>query len=270
MNQHQEKLLGIIKFFHEFCVENNLRYYITGGSLIGAMRHEGFIPWDDDIDVAMPRPDYEKLLELLDGKQGRYILESPYSKAKDYGYTMSKIYDTSTTTIETSKFKARRGVFLDVFPLDGIGNTNDEVTKNHRKIYWLNMFIATRTCAPRPERSWYKNAAIYVSNIVPEKLLDTKKLICHLDKMCAKMSYDEYKYVGNLAGAYGLREIVDRSFFGEPKLYKFEDTYVYGVEKGDEYLTQIYGDWRQLPPEDKRSSGHDFDFLDLNHSYLEE
>lgn len=269
MNQHQEKLLGIIKFFHEFCVENNLRYYVTGGSLLGAMRHEGFIPWDDDIDVAMPRPDYEKLRELLEGKQGRYILETPYSKAKDYGYTMSKIYDSETTAVEKVKFNTCRGVFLDVFPLDGIGNTKDEMVRNHKKIYWLNMFIATRTSIPRAERSWYKNVAILVSSIIPEKLLNTKRIICKLDKMCARIPYDNSKYVGNLAGAYGLREIVDRDLFGEPKLYKFEDTYVYGVEKGDEYLTQIYGDWRQLPPEDKRSSGHDFELLDLNRSYIE-
>ncbi|MCI8838217.1 MAG: LicD family protein [Hungatella sp.] len=268
-SKEQEKLLDALKFYHEICCENNLRYYIIGGTFLGAIRHGGFIPWDDDIDVGMPRTDYRKFQKIMEHPIGNYILETPQSKARDYIYNISKLYDIRTTAVELNKFKTKRGIYLDVLPLDGIGNTRKEVRKNFAPIYWLNMFTATRTSVPRKGRKWYKNIAIYLSGLIPERAVNTKKLIVRLDNMCEQLDFDECKYGGVLLGGYGKKDILRRELFGDPKEYRFEDIMVYGPEKADEYLTHIYSEWRKYPPIEKRNSGHDFIYIDLNHSYLE-
>ena len=80
MNELQIKLLQMLKWFHEYCAENSLRYYIIEGTVIGACRHKGFIPWDDDIDIGMPRADYNRLMKIFRKRIGDYVLETPYSK----------------------------------------------------------------------------------------------------------------------------------------------------------------------------------------------
>ena len=102
----QQKLLDILKWFHLFCEENNLKYYAIGGTMLGVVRHKGFIPWDDDIDVGMPREDYNKFIELTKNKQfDKYVVESIYDNNKDFFYPMVKIYDTTTTLIENTRYK---------------------------------------------------------------------------------------------------------------------------------------------------------------------
>ena len=112
----QRKLLDELKWFDGFCREHNLSYYAIGGTLLGAMRHQGFIPWDDDIDLGMPRADYEKL-KAFEGKIfNHYIIETYASTEIDYCYPASKVFDTNTTLIERKRYNVSRGVFLDIFP----------------------------------------------------------------------------------------------------------------------------------------------------------
>ena len=119
MNQQQEKLLKILSWFHEYCGRYDLRYYVLGGTMLGAVRHNGFIPWDDDIDVGMPRSDYERLRELSKSikNQGNYLIEFPGEDNPEYSYFAAKVYDTSTTLIEKQRKPIKRGIYLDVFAL---------------------------------------------------------------------------------------------------------------------------------------------------------
>src|SRR5690554_3313505 len=96
LSEIQSKLLQMLKWFDGFCRENNLKYYAVGGTLLGAVRHQGFIPWDDDIDVAMPREDYRELEKLMSGKKiGFYVLETQNSLERDFCYPYTKLYDTT-------------------------------------------------------------------------------------------------------------------------------------------------------------------------------
>ena len=114
----KETLIAMMQWFHQFCIDNDIRYYVVDGTMLGAARHQGFIPWDDDIDVGVPRRDYEKLASILNEKtEGRYVLETPDSPAKEFIYTYSKLYDTTTTLVEHARKDIRRGVFIDIFPL---------------------------------------------------------------------------------------------------------------------------------------------------------
>ena len=236
--------------------------------MLGAMRHKGFIPWDDDIDVAMPRGDYERLETLLQGATGKYVLETPNTKSNDFFYPFSKIYDTETTVVENNRFRTKRGIYLDIFPLDGLGDSFEECEKNFKEVEKKFNLLLTRTCAIRKGRSFIKNAAIVAAQLIPNAILNNKKLLLSLNKSCKKHKFSECKWVGNLLGDYRLREVMPVEIWGEPVEYEFEGTKMYGMEKAEEYLTRVYGDWRQLPPEEKRVSHHVFLELDLNKSYL--
>lgn len=269
MNELQSKLLDMFSWFHEFCEQNGLRYYMIGGTMLGAYRHGGFIPWDDDIDVGMPRTDYEKLEKLLcDGSEKRFVLETPNTASDDYYYAFSKLYDTSTTLVENTRYKLKRGIYIDIFPLDGIGDTRESAEKNYSKVYRLHNLLLTRVSGIRKGRKWYKNLAVTVAGLVPNFVLNNKKLLLRFVDLCKKYDLDECEWGGNLVGAWRFKEIMPREILGEPTLYDFEGIRAYGPEKPDEYLTSLYGDWRKLPPVEKQVTHHDYIMCDLNSSYI--
>ena len=267
-NELKQKLTEMMSWFHLFCEENNLRYYVLGGTMLGAVRHGGFIPWDDDIDVGMPRTDYEKLYKILGTKiHGKYLLETPKTTSKDYYYTFSKLYDIQTTLVENTRSKIKRGIYLDIFPLDGIGNSQDDAKKNYSKIKKLDNVLMLKVAGIRKGRKLYKNVGVALFRLIP---ISSKKLLNLVCNECSKRDFDDFAYGGNLVGAWGAKEILPREVMGTPKLYKFENIMVYGAEDADKYLTGLYGDWRQLPPVEKRISHHDYILCDLEKSYLNE
>ena len=265
----QRKLLDEIKWFDCFCREHNLRYYAIGGTLLGAMRHQGFIPWDDDIDIGMPRADYEKL-KAFEGKiYDHYTIETYVSTAKDYCYPASKVFDTDTTLIEHKRYNVSRGVFLDIFPIDGVGNNLEQAKQNYKKIGNLYRYFLTKVAAVRKGRGFKKNLAVVFSHCIPSFVQNQRDLRMKLNQYCSEYDFESSQYGGNLLGAYFEREIVPIELFGKPTEYDFEDYKILGPEKGDEYLTHIYDDWRKLPPIEKQVTHHDFVELDLNRSYLD-
>ena len=269
MTDVQQKLLPMLKWFHDFCVENNLRYYAIGGTMLGAVRHNGFIPWDDDIDVGMPRDDYKRFIELSRLIPSPYLLETPQSEAKDFVYAFSKIYNTDTLLIEKGKHNIKRGIYLDVFPLDGLGNSEQEAKKNFGKTANLVKRLAVRVSPIRKGRGFLKNSAVVLSRCIPHFFVSDKKLAQKLDFVASQIPFDDSNYVGNLVCNYKPNNILYRENFGTPKLYNFENLMIYGAENYDGYLTQVFGNWRELPPEDKRVSLHLNNELDLNRSYLD-
>lgn len=264
----KRKLLNMLSWFHNFCQEHGMRYYVIGGTMLGAARHQGFIPWDDDIDVGMPRSDYRRLEELLKDYKGRYILETPHTTNKDYFYPMAKLYDTETTLIENTRYKIKRGIYLDIFPLDGVGDSEEESFEFYKKVKFRRYLLLTLTTGIRKGRSIFKNLATALMRVVPDCVLSKKKLLLSLDKLCAQKDFDQCEWVGNLVGNWMNREIMPYRYFGQPQLYVFEEITVFGVQEPDAYLTALYGDWKKLPPIEKQKSHHDFLFIDLNTPYV--
>ena len=263
----QEKLVPMLKAFHEFCVKHGLRYYISGGTCLGAVRHQGFIPWDDDIDVGMPRVDYNRFIELSKTEKlaEHYVVEKPLDN-EDYVYAFIKIYDTTTTLVENTANRLKRGVFLDVFPLDGAGNSLQESKKSYKKVNMQVNFLYAKVCAIRATRKFYKNAIIAVFRLLP---ISKKGLIKKIIRLSEQKSYDDYDWIINYVGGSGMGECLKKQHFGEPKLYNFEGLQVYGPNDADAYLTNLYGDYMKLPPEDKRVTNHDFIEIDFEKGYLD-
>lgn len=262
------KLLEMMKWFHGFCLDNHIRYYAIGGTLLGAVRHGGFIPWDDDMDIGVPRKDYERLINLMGDKINyKYILESTNSKAKEYIYPHSKLFDTMTTVIENTKTPIKRGLSIDIFPLDGIGNSVLDVKRNFKEIKFLLNLHTACSIKFKKNRSLKKNVIVLLMMPV-SKVLNVKSLGKKIDMKCRKYDFDDSLFCGNLVGRYREKEIVKREVFGNPTLYKFENIEIFGVEKYDDYLSHIYGNWRELPPLEKRISMHNILYSNLSESYL--
>ena len=246
--------LNILIYFTEVCEENNLRYYLGGGTLLGAVRHKGFIPWDDDIDVMMPRPDFQKLLSLSINNENYNIIKPGTA---GYYYNFAKLVDTRTILEEKGiKRIDGLGVYIDIFPLDGMPETPDAWKKRFKELNSIRKRI-NNTCLLKPKFHRnpfaYLNACrIYNSN----KNIDLSSLQKKYLDSALKNSFDDSEFVFAAGGAYGARDIFPGKWFEKEIELQFENLAVKAFNGYDFYLTQLYGDYMTLPPEDKRVTPH--------------
>lgn len=267
--EHKAMLLDMLAWFHDFCGQNGLCYYALGGTMLGAVRHGGFIPWDDDIDVGMPRRDYARLAQLM-GEQPHvyYLLETPDSEHADYVFPFSKLYDTRTTLVENTRYGTRRGIYLDIFPLDGAGDSQSDAMMHFASIKRRRNLLLVMATGVRPGRNFLKNLAVLAMRAIPARWLCPKKLLCSIDSLSCSRSFEDCRWVGNMMGAWMERELMPREILGKPAEYAFEHLTIFGPEDAEGYLTRLYGDWRKLPPREKQTPPHNIVFLDLERSYL--
>ncbi len=264
----QQRLLDILIWFDQLCKDNNLTYYMSYGTMLGAIRHKGFIPWDDDLDVIMPREDYERLLKITFNRQGKYQIESYKNGNKDFTYAFAKAYDTSTLLIESFKHTIIRGIFLDIFPLDGAGNSLKEANKIIKRGRILQLYKTLKLYITLKKGYIFRNIIVAISYLLPPYKGNFIKLSKKMNKIQSKYKYSDCLYIQSACEDDIRHNLMKRSIIGKPTLYEFENHMFYGVEKPDEYLTTLYGDWRELPPLDKQVSHHSFSFYDFNQSYL--
>ena len=262
LRQLQLVVLENMRLFSEICDKHQLRYYLVGGSMLGAIRHHGFIPWDDDMDVGMPRPDYEKLLLIASDELPEGYSFLNYKQNKQYKRYFSRVVNDKVKIINASNTnKIEENAWLDIFPLDGMP---DGILK--RKIHFWYMtvirFFYHASCFNelvnlyRPGRAWYLRAAIKFISITHIGChMDTKKLMSKLEKELMKYPYDNAKYMVSFFGAYMEKEIVDKTLLGKGRKYQFETLMLNGPEKYDEFLTHFYGDYMR-PPEDSEKDKH--------------
>ena len=257
---------SMLSVFVEACREMGLRYYLVGGTLLGAVRHEGFIPWDDDIDVAMPREDYE--IFLREGQ--RHLPEHLFLQCLDtepaYYANFAKIRDKRTTFVEYSirKFPICHGVFIDIFPLDCYP---DDPRKQKKMDVRQTMFKRrTRAAVEIPLRARHKfpveMALRAVSFMTVLRWPSFRKSLEAREKLHTSVKTGE-KWA-NYCGAWGKKEIMPASWYGAGTELTFEGLTVMGPEHWDLWLTQVYGDYMQLPPVEKRVAHHYAECIDLD------
>lgn len=249
--------LEIVKEVVALCDRHNLMYYMLGGSMLGAIRHKGFIPWDDDIDLGMPRQDYERFLELAPQELSAHLKIVNYKTDPTYHWYITRVLDTDTKVMERV-FESEgkyTNLSIDIFPLDGTPNN-----KILRKLYNFRV-MAHRAMASlhykdvivTKNRNW-KDAILlwFMLKLPTQKMFNHHKELDKCDRLLKKYPMDKSFYTGNMMGAYRTRELVPTSWYGDSSYYEFEGIKLRGIKEYDLYLKQLYGDYMQLPPEDKR------------------
>ncbi|MBQ2153956.1 MAG: LicD family protein [Oscillospiraceae bacterium] len=248
--------LGIMDELDAFCRSHDISYMLIGGTLIGAIRHKGYIPWDDDIDIGLLRPDYDRLLVEFQSASGHVKLLKP-EQSPNYHFAFCKAIDTRTILIESDK-KHALGVNVDVFPLDSMPDTMEECREHLRHLKRYHNQLIVKYMHLRKGRSPLKNGLILLSRL-PLRLIPDRFLLHRITGLM--MQYEKNrssKYVANLCGAWGEKEIYTRSDFLHPIDAEFEGRQYRIPDCYDHVLRGVYGDYMQLPPESQRITHHAF------------
>ncbi|WP_127920949.1 LicD family protein [Bifidobacterium xylocopae] len=252
--------LEILKQFIEICEDNDLCYYLAYGSLIGAIRHQGFIPWDDDLDVYMPRPDYNKLLDFFDDPQHDTgsLLAIHTTENKLIPFLITRISDTHYKQVgEYDDEIPQMGTFIDIYPLDGLYGSSKEAHRESRKVHTIssNYMRAGKFSTP------YKLAnplMRVVKSIWPLILKDARTYWEELSLYTTVEEYEQADYVACKIwnDTKGSLIVDEKSDYGEGKQAIFEGLKVRIPDNADAILRRIYGDYMQLPPVKERIGHH--------------
>ena len=262
LRQLQLYELNLLKTFADICEKNNLRYYMIGGTMLGAVRHRGFIPWDDDIDIGMPREDYIRFLEIAQKSLPHQYKILNYKKDKDYLRYFSRLVDTRVNIYNDSNTDTLiENAWMDIFPLDGTSNIG--FVRNlqflmlcvNRVMYHFSCFEQMVNLM-RPGRPKYQQLIIkFGMKFKVGRRRDSKAILDKIDRKLQRYSFDKSDYVMNFFGAYVKKEVLPREWFGEAKKYQFEDAMLNGPAEYDIYLRQFYGEY-QIPPSDEHKDKH--------------
>lgn len=262
----QIKILDVMKFVDKLCRENGITYFIMGGTALGAIRHGGFIPWDDDLDIFMTPSEYEKFKTAFDrDAQDQFVIQEWRTTKKYLEY--AKVRMNGTTFIE-EQFKNRKdlhqGIYIDIMILHKV----PKVRFIQKLVYYESKFVTLYGLSQRNWRPKTKGQAIVlrVLSILPCKLIAniSYRRIYKYDGM-----KDNYMFCYWITPAKFRNGLFDKSFFSEAVDIPFEDTNLLGSKKIKEYLTYRYGDYMKLPSEEERRAAVHALFFDTTRNYTE-
>lgn len=253
--------VDILKEVVSICDKNNLKYYIIGGTLLGAVRHKGFIPWDDDIDLGIPRDDYEKFLNLAPKYLSQNLKIVNYKTDSNYQYYITRVLDMDTKVVETRIKNENKYTHasIDIFPLDGSPNN-----PLGRKVYYFKVMILRGLMSlcykdsidQDRKRSIKERMLLYIMTRIPiEKILNPNKIKNRIDRVMKSYKVRDSDSIGCLMGAYRTNEMAPKRIYGKGAFYEFEGLKLRGPEYSNDFLNIIYGTtYMQLPPVNERKT----------------
>lgn len=254
--------LDILIHFAKYCDEHSLKYFLTYGTLIGAVRHKGYIPWDDDIDVWMPRKDYETFIHSFQGHPYYEVMANEINP--DYGKLFAVLNDTRTVKTEKLTRKRCEGtvcVNIDIFPVDYLPDNPDEQIELLRKVKSIENKLACLTYAYGRGRTFLstirKNIGIFIYRTLDTfNIITTRKLARQHRQLLSQ--YSDTNTAGCFAntGFNGMEEVMPLKCFQDQIEMEFESHILKVPKEYDYILRHIYGDYMQLPPESERVSVH--------------
>lgn len=237
--------IEILDWIVSICDKHNLTYYLSYGSLLGAVRHGGFIPWDDDVDISMPRKDYEKFLDIVESiNDKRFKALSP--RIREYPYHYIKVVDKTTRIVELEIDNyPDMGLWVDIFPLDNM-RSNRRTT--YKKIAeYLNAFRAAATYRVCPKKHKGKEWQWKICRLFGFRVF--RDLLC---KLVVKYNSETTDFIGHVPDP--ISYIYPSYIFNDKTVVKFEGKEYTAPSLIDEYLTITYGDYMKLPPESERQN----------------
>lgn len=253
------------KTFHNFLVENGISYFAIGGTLLGAIRHNGFIPWDDDMDIGMLRKDYEKFLLILNKlDSAKFIAYGCRTKNNVVEHGLVKIGIVGTYQEANLKKAFSHEYHIDVFPFDNVPSNPKEVKKIIRKQTSIKAKLHLKSQIHSSSNSKIKNLLLKIYQIMTAPF-PISKLALKLDNLARKNDFGESIYITNMMGAYSYeRETVKRNCIGNPRLVPFGNINIFIPEKPSEYLSSIYGPDFMKPSGVRNEIETYFGFVDPN------
>lgn len=254
----EKKLLDVVV---DICKKENLQYYLLGGTALGAIRHEGFIPWDDDIDVGMPRKDYDKFIEVASKYTGNGVELYHYSSKEGYAdYTAKLVSTHSYFVTEREGGSSVQQIWIDVFPIDGSPNSSLLRWLHYRKLDVLRGLLAIRYIDQVHINHNRSKAKIMIINIAKKiplgRLINPIKVCSIIDLVFRANDISKSIYAGNYMSPYHERDMFNSKIFGSGTMVRFEGDQYYAPELVHEYLNHLYGDYMKLPPIDQQFPKH--------------
>ncbi len=250
-------LLDLLKEFHEFCVKHNLKYYIIGGTLLGAVRHKGFIPWDVDADVAMPRSDYQRFLTLVENRfPNEYFIQNIRTEKMFYT-PKTKILVKGTKKYNAQRYaiSSKNGLNLDVFPLDVVPKSDIKRKIQRIKIKILKKIASYKVVEhyePKTTAEKFKKFIINSFQLL-SKPVSQRKIIDYMTKTMIKYNNTNSDYLCSMASHYDYnKQVMYKGIYGDGQMIEFENTKLIAPDRIIEYLIQIYGDYMEIPSKEKQ------------------
>lgn len=248
--------LDILDYIADFCETNHLRYFLIGGTLLGAVRHHGFIPWDNDIDICMPRPDYDRLGQLMDSQADSIYRLLRVNNKNNYFAPYFKLTDTRTYLVETdTPYRMdEMGAFIDIFPVDGICSDFVKAERIRFTVDKWSRRISRAT--PEFEGLGLQEKIKKMIMVAMFRPLGRANLLKLLSDVMRQYPYDQSDYVVSTFGLRGKKEIVDCGIFSDHVFLEFEKKQYRAPIGYDTYLKRMYGNYMELPPVEERFQPH--------------
>ena len=247
--------LDVLDVIHGFCIEHDIQYSLGCGTMLGAVRHKGYIPWDDDIDIYLLRSEYNKLLELYPRSLAHVQMDS-LERNSSWDKAYAKAYDERTVCVEDSNCKVV-GVSIDIFPIDYVPSNEKQWERYNKRRRMLKIISDLKPMKVTDNMSLLKKLLLVVCKIlllpIPQRLF-----ISWLNGYAQKFNKTEHEYVFESCQGLLLKNKFKASVFDQFIDVPFEDRKYKIIADYDEYLRCAYGDYMQLPPENKRVSHHSF------------
>lgn len=253
--------LDIMNEIDRICRSENIRYYLAGGTLLGAVRHKGFIPWDDDMDISMPRDDYDRFLEIMKARENSVYKILAIEYTEGYPYPFAKVVDSRTRLVEEiGKDIPEMGIFIDVFPIDGMGKQKDYAMKRLMKIVRLRSRIWEASLKPEEIKNKELSLKNRIIKGIANKVINVigiKKCYNYMMKYVKEISYNDSNWIASAVGGANIeRELIERKYFDDIVEMEFEGYKFYAPQGYKKYLSNLYHDYMKLPSKDKRVASH--------------